>query len=271
MKREIRIAAFVLAMVLLMGLAACGKKASSAEDAISQHDEAIKDDTGSGLEGMLDTVNEAGQQAAETEIAVEDPVPIGEEDGLSWTEEDGKAVVTGYTGEKMAIILPDTLGGCPVFAIGDSAFQSTGVSVVVLPASVEEIRDGAFYFCRALVKVSMPGVRTIGREAFEGCLLLRDFTLPETLETIGKMAFGNCSSLRSVVIPQGVTELGDSVFYDCSSLASIVAAENNNVYHSAGNCLIETGSKKLLFGQSVHLYFFLSQTPCNHSLAHAGT
>ena len=49
-------------------------------------------------------------------------------------------------------------------------------------------------------------------------------------------------------IPDSVTSIDGSAFDGCTGLESIVVEEGNPVYHSAGNCLIETQSKTLLLG-----------------------
>ena len=45
-----------------------------------------------------------------------------------------------------------------------------------------------------------------------------------------------------------MTSIGSSVFFGCSGLAKITVAEGNPVYHSKGNCLIETATKTLISG-----------------------
>ena len=65
---------------------------------------------------------------------------------------------------------------------------------------------------------------------------------------MGTSALYGFSNLTSITIPKSVTNIGDSVFHDCSSLTSITVLQGNPVYHSAGNCLIETKSKKLIVG-----------------------
>jgi len=65
------------------------------------------------------------------------------------------------------------------------------------------------------------------------------------------------NSATSVTIPATVSNLGvtynvtaisNQVFYNCPSLESISVAEGNTVYHSEGNCIIETASHTLIQG-----------------------
>ena len=51
-----------------------------------------------------------------------------------------------------------------------------------------------------------------------------------------------------VTIPVSVVSIGTSVFEFCENLASISVSSDNKVYHSAGNCLINTESKTLIAG-----------------------
>ena len=66
--------------------------------------------------------------------------------------------------------------------------------------------------------------------------------------SIGERAFDYCTSLTSITIPDSVTSIGDYAFDGCKSLESITVEEGNTVYHSSGNCLIETTSKTLVLG-----------------------
>ena len=54
--------------------------------------------------------------------------------------------------------------------------------------------------------------------------------------------------ISTVVIANGVTSIGSFAFSYCAGLESITVASGNTVYHSAGNCLIETASKTLIAG-----------------------
>ncbi|MBP5289548.1 MAG: leucine-rich repeat protein, partial [Clostridia bacterium] len=56
------------------------------------------------------------------------------------------------------------------------------------------------------------------------------------------------SYIKTVVIGNSVMFIDAFAFYDCPNLMSITVADENTVYHSAGNCLIETTSKTLISG-----------------------
>ena len=76
-------------------------------------------------------------------------------------------------------------------------------------------------------------------------------TIPYRVTSIGDYAFIKCSSLTSIYIPMNVTSIGASALpARCygDGLTHIEVAEENTVYHSAGNCLIETGTKTLIYG-----------------------
>lgn len=74
--------------------------------------------------------------------------------------------------------------------IENSAFCSTYVTEIVLPVSLREIGDYAFYYCAELSLVAIPeGVVSIGSYAFSDCPELQALTMPESVVTVGSRAF----------------------------------------------------------------------------------
>ena len=107
----------------------------------------------------------------------------------------------------------------------------------------------AFYGCTSITSVTIGNqVTSIGDYAFQDCSSLTSITIGEGVTSIGDYAFYGCESLTSVTIPDSVTSIGSSAFSECSSLESIIVDEGNTVYHSDGNCLIETERKTLIAG-----------------------
>ena len=84
--------------------------------------------------------------------------------------------------------------------------------------------------------------------AFSNCSMLTNIAIPDSVTSIGSSAFSRCSSLTSITIPDSVTSIGSSAFSGCSSLEKIEVEKGNSVYHSEGNCLIDTTTKTLIAG-----------------------
>lgn len=126
-----------------------------------------------------------------------------------------------------------TLGGTA--KIGDFAFQSTGLTTLTLPASVETVGQSAFNGNTKLADVHYLGnsIKTIGQNAFSGCTSLKYMVsgagassenildLPASLTTINSSAFANCSLIEKVTVPENVTTIGASAFSGLTSLNTI--------------------------------------------------
>ena len=119
------------------------------------------------------------------------------ESDFEYKIEDGHAVIKEYIGKDEHVVIPETLGGCPVKVIGNMAFNENGrIKSVVIPNSVTEIGRQAFHYCSKLTGVTMSNSLTILRKgAFWNCTALTAIQLPLTLLYIGESAFQNCPKL----------------------------------------------------------------------------
>ena len=98
-------------------------------------------------------------------------------------------------------------------------------------------------------------VTGIGANAFKKSKIT-ELIVPEGYTTIEGHAFYKCSELKRIVLPQ--TLINFSNHYDgngvgtpfacCASLVSLEITPGNPIYSSAGNCILETASKTLLYG-----------------------
>ncbi len=181
MKKTAIAAALALTLSLPMGLCACGQAAAAQVQTQEQaHLKTIER-----LEGLLE---EKDKELADLEqkylaqIAVlEHRLSALEADSAGKEEEassvvfryrvqNGEAVITGYSGEASLLNLPAELDGYPVVAIGERAFEGSGVAGVVVPEGIVSIGWFAFYGCGELTHVTLPqSVQSIGYAVFDGC------------------------------------------------------------------------------------------------------
>ena len=97
------------------------------------------------------------------------------QDGFEYTVDGSKVTISKYTGSETELVIPYTLGGAPVTAIGTQAFMNnTALTRVTLPATLQRIEHQAFCQCFSLEGVVFPdGLQSIGARAFESCPLKR--------------------------------------------------------------------------------------------------
>ena len=94
----------------------------------------------------------------------------------------------------------------------------------------------AFAWLQALQTVRCAKVRELRWRCYDGCSLLTNLNLGDSLRLIEEHAFSGCYSLRKVYIPASVQSIGGGAFAYTSSLDSIIVDTNNTYYHSNGNC-----------------------------------
>jgi hypothetical protein len=157
--------------------------------------------------------------------------------------------ITGYTGAGGAVVVPSTIGGLPVVAIGASAFlNKTTITGITIPSSVTSIGNSAFQSCSNLVGIVLPNsVTTLGTNVFYGCSKLASGTLSSSLTAVPSGTFQHCSALTSIVIPSGVVTIGADAFHYCSALTSIVIPDSvtsigNSAFYFSGLTSITLGS-----------------------------
>lgn len=102
-------------------------------------------------------------------------------------------------------------------------FNGYSIEKVVLPDSVIEIQDNAFYECKNLKTVVMncKKLKAIGKSAFSGCINLESFTFPDKIKVIHKCTFLGCQNLSKIVLPPGLEEIKGKAFSGCKSLTTI--------------------------------------------------
>ena len=132
------------------------------------------------------------------------------------------------------VIIPSSINGKTVTAIGDARYDSStssyinsfadkGLTSVEIPNSVTTIGDSSFKDNQLTSVTISNGVTIIGQNAFYGNQLT-SVTIPSSVTTIGAYAFYN-NQLTSVTIPSSVTTIGISAF-ESNQLISVTIPSN---------------------------------------------
>lgn len=133
--------------------------------------------------------------------------------------------ITGYTGTKMDITVPDQINGVAVVAIAERAFAGNQViRNLTVPASVKSI-DASAFADSTLTAIQIAGAPTIGDYAFSGCRQLTGVTLSDSIRQIGRYAFQDCTALLSITLPTSLTGLQEGTFLGCSWLTDVSLPE----------------------------------------------
>jgi len=103
----------------------------------------------------------------------------------------------------------------------------TGCKNTIIPKSVTNIGDSAFFGCTCLSSIIIPdSVKRIGESAFNRCTSLSSIEITDGVMDIGEYAFLKCTSLTSIIIPDSVTSIGDYAFSGCTGLSSVIISHN---------------------------------------------
>lgn len=177
---------------------------------------------------------------------------------FEYFESNNEITITGYTGSELDVVIPDEIGGYPVTAIAEKAFQlNKTVRSFTIGSKIRSIGSCAFARCASLTNIyvdranpyyqsidgvlysgdgktllsyptakaysSYPvasGTETIGEYAFFHSKVQTVF-LPDTVSTIGDYAFYYASELSSINFPTALTSIGDYAFFACQSLTAV--------------------------------------------------
>lgn len=136
----------------------------------------------------------------------------GKEIDQIWTSGfEGAASLTDIT-------IPASIG-----RLGTAAFESTGLTHVTIPDTVQQVDPAVFQNCTKLVSVKLPArLAEIDQYMFANCISLQHVDMPDSITKINIYAFHNCTSLTSLALPRGLTSLSVGCFEKCYNLQHVV-------------------------------------------------
>lgn len=118
------------------------------------------------------------------------------------------------------IVLPKKLE-----AIGNSAFNGTGIKEIELPESLTTLDSHAFANCTSLVGIKIPDkITKISSGSFKGCSNLQSVNFPSALTSIGYESFYE-TDLREIDIPASVEIINGDAFCRNTNLKKVTFNE----------------------------------------------
>jgi len=141
---------------------------------------------------------------------------------FTYATNNGTITITGYLDINGVVVIPYTITGPPVTAIGDQAFANSNLTSVTIPNSVTSIGFQAFDSCTALraitVETNNPAYSSLSGVLFDKAktALIRypadngatSFAIPNRVTSIGLEAFELCISVTNFTIGNSVAIIG---------------------------------------------------------------
>ncbi len=138
-----------------------------------------------------------------TRLVVEYVNSLAVKKDLEITEMNGEYVLTKYNGSEPRVIIPPTIDGHAISALGPDAFKGD----------------------QSIISVEIPdGVTKIGSGCFQNSSI-KEILLPDTLEEIGSQAFAGIT-MKKICIPKAAS-LGSEVFHG-STIGTVLVFQNSS-------------------------------------------
>lgn len=93
-------------------------------------------------------------------------------------EVDGGIEILAYNDDQEIVEIPSTMNGLPVVSLASMSFANISARKIVVPNTVTNIGDSAFFGCSNLKELVLPGsIETYGANLLYGCNSLESLTL----------------------------------------------------------------------------------------------
>ena len=149
------------------------------------------------------------------------------EDALKYLKWENTKKGVRITGCNIAfegtMTIPSCINGIAVVEIGEGAFyHCRSIKSVEIPGSVEVVGEYAFNACDGLEELRLgAGIKKIEKRAFCICRSLKSVEIPGSVEVVGEEAFEGCDGLEELRLGSGIKKIEDSAFYECGSLKRV--------------------------------------------------
>lgn len=142
------------------------------------------------------------------------------EGDYEYTVSGSSVTLTAYKGTDAEPVIPTSIGGRKVTAIGTECFRgNVKVKKIKVPEGITSIGDYAFEACSSATELELPSTLvTIGKAAFSGDAQLEAVVIPPNVRKIDDGAFLYCMKILSVTGGDGLTEMGQFVFAGCEAM-----------------------------------------------------
>ncbi len=126
----------------------------------------------------------------------------------------------------------------------------TDKSTITIPSHIEflpvkHIANNAFEGCTVIENIKLSNsITSIGEKAFSDCTSIANIDIPDSVISIGEYAFSNCSNIKTITIGSAVTSIGNYSFADCINVVQInynatdasenINADSYNLFENAG-------------------------------------
>lgn len=154
------------------------------------------------------------------EYAAEKKIRFADGSEMDFKPAEGGLMLTRLESTAENLVIPSYVGGVPVVAIADG-IRITDAVDLELPEHLRAIPASLCENNRSLTRLRTgDDVQIIGDCAFAGCVQLKDFAWPRSLQTLdGYITFYGCENLRIVVLPDGIEHFDLSHFVGCDNLS----------------------------------------------------
>ena len=164
----------------------------------------------------------------------------------------------------------------PVTSIGNAAFyQVRTLKTITVPETVKQIGNSAFASSGLTLIDLKEGLQSLGSESFKKTPLL-SITIPQTVKAIGESSFWECSDLKMVAMPENLVSIEDYTFFRCEDLVTIELPKylkriGYRAFEDSGLNAITLPETLEYIGNLAFAYTSLKQIQIPHSVTYFGS